>query len=1300
MNHVTICHNPVDPATWERAEVPDLLAYLSTKWKTLPEFARIYEKQVSKDNEVTPSGPDDERGIEKLAGLEGPFFVVLYADGAAAPYIVAVLLTAAAIALQPKIPAIPAVSQRNQTAPSPNNELSSRVNRPRLNSRIPDIYGQVRSTPDLIASSYSIFENNAEVEYSYACIGRGSYEVEDIRDGDTLCKNIPGTTIQVYAPFTSPNSGDEPQLRIGTPRNIPILRTSRSNSVNGQVLRPPNTMSFQGFRNIRFVYPNIVELASNVSQQFTQSFVNGDIIDISDAVVTSAGLVVERLGCRATLSDLRFNYRFQAVSGTYTYETAGGALLFELTDSQAVNSLFGPGGTITLTQTKGSSKYPGKDLSGTYEIEEVYVNEWASDEEEFFVKKYVIVKLVDPETVNSDWNDIDVNDDSWDYFSEAGIFEFDISHDTEAAGFDADLSGTYEVLNVTNNIITLNNPEAVNADWLVLETNGGVTPFISPLIESNSEGRWVGPFILTDSNLEQILCNFVAQNGLYKDDGTDQFSVEVEIEVEATPVDNDDLPLADPESFRITLAGSSILKETVAITMKEGFSSFFGRCSVRARRVTLHDDEFEGTVIDEVRWRDLYSAAVMDKFHFGDVTTVQSVVYATASALAVKERKLNMLVTRKLPQRIDDTSEFNDVDLVPTVSAADAIVAISRDRYIGNRKIAEIDVSNIYDTVTEVVDYFGHAYCGQFSYTFDNDAVSYEESMTILAQALNCIAYRMGNVIRLSFEKQTVNSVLLLNHRTKIPGSETRTFDFGINEDNDGVELTYVNPNDDSIATIYLPVGYAAVNPKKVETLGIRNFLQAYFMAWRVWNKIQFSNLNVEFEATQEASLLIRNDRILVTDSTSNLVPQDGEVVAIDGLELTLSQAVDLSVAPSYSIFLQHTDGSVESLDITAGSAPNKVLLADAPTMALAVDKEGYTRAAYVIVGSEDEERLPFIVSERTRQGKMTFQVRAYNYDERYYQNDLDFINNVIGEDGFGPSGGWVPSPEEPPYNPGEPQYLPTCTQVTSADLGDGLFGWSEGIAGGPSFGGSILTEKPTDEVIELVGMYSDGAINYLAVDVLSGDPPDVVVMMVDEVEKNFSIDAVYNVGINPNRYRYINTGALIFTGVSVKVICIDSTFNWPDLQPGDSFVVTTGRDNWIGGVLRAIGYPGDDGGGTEELGAINGVYPIYEEALAIPALFSIGLVASSTSLSNGDDGIEYFRLQVFMKSGNGNDFPGPNVTRVQVEGIGTFNIADAGGNDAAGPPIVDLSSWSGTWATGVSWSVNQDRTVTFLGPP
>ncbi len=853
LKKVIVAENSIDPSTWETFEVEDVCAFLSSKFDVFPDTARIYHQQVAENCDVTPS---DELGIKRLSELEGVFYVVVY-PGEAAAIIYAVVAIVVAIAAYYYASSLgsgpPAPAVRNAQTESPNNELSGRENRARPNGREPDIFGTVTSTPDLLAVPYKIFENHQEVEYSYMGLGRGEYDVaaEDIKDDVTRILDIAGTSVEIFAPGTSPNSGDAPQLSVGSPISEPVYSTVRSNSVNRQVLRAPNSNSVLGESNIKFVDPDEIHLFSPSDIDFTDYFEAGDSL------------------------------------------------------------------TITGAQYNDGVTY-------------------------------------------------------------------------------VDLDGTYSILSVSALIIVLSNPSIINSDWDLLDDfTNDETGYISPKLET-SGSKWIGPFTLDVDDLNQVFANFVALNGLYKDDGKNQTRFDVTIELELTPVDASGTPIGGAELFQGTVEGSATTKASRALTLKAG-PTFTGACKVRARRVTDADLDFNGNVVDEIKWRDAYGVSPVDENDFGNITTVHSVTYATAGALAVKSRKLNMLATRKIPLRISG-SDFTTT-LYPTSRADEIISAVCLDPYIGGRSKDEIDFDNIYDTIAEVESYFGTEKAVEFNYTFDNENLSFEESISMIASAVHCKAYRRGNIIKLSFEKETEDSTLLFNHRNKLPGSEQRTLRFGNLDNNDGVEYEYVDPTDDAVLTYYIPADRSAVNPKKSESIGIRSRLQAHFHAWRIWNKIRYQNTAVEFEATQEADLLVLGDRVLVADNTRPGT-QDGEVIAQNGLELTLSQAIVFDPTQTYIIFLQHTDATIESIAITAGSSDRRVLLAQAPKAPLSLDVDAYARATYQIVGNASDRQQAFLVAEKEPQNNFTSSIRAINYSNSYYYNDKDLIDNIVDANG------------------------------------------------------------------------------------------------------------------------------------------------------------------------------------------------------------------------------------------------------------------------------------------------------------
>lgn len=597
------------------------------------------------------------------------------------------------------------------------------------------------------------------------------------------------------------------------------------------------------------------------------------------------------------------------------------------------------------------------DLSGRYTIHSV-------DAES--------IMLIDPVSVNPAWGYVDLDG--------AGTTGYDQSISlTLVKAPEVDLGGTYQVGSVSASEISLVDAEGVNADWGSLSLfPGASTRPLSAFVSKNS-GNWIGPFIVAGVETSLLVANFVAQSGLYKDSGKKQTAFPITVEIEATPVDAADSPIGPPQTFSTTVPGNDSGRELRAITLVCELD-MPGRQSVRARRVTDADYHFQGQVVDEVKWKDLYGAAQVDLAHFGDVTTIHTRTYATEGALAVRERQLNLLATRMIELGLSG-------GLAATTNAADIFRAICQDPFIGARRAEELDLDSIYEAVQDAIEYFGSAEAGSFSHTFDDDKVSFEESAGMVAQAVFCTAYRQGSTIRLAFERATDDSVLIFNHRNKMPASETRTVRFGLLDDQDGIELEYRDPADDAAVTIYIPPDRSAINPRKITMPGVRSDLQAYWQAWRAWGKIRFQNTATEFRALQEAAVVTRNERVLVADNTRPDT-MDGEVIEQDGLELLLSQPAPLDPALDYMIFLQLPDGSVEALAIAAGSDDHRIILSQAPRLALALDPELYARTTYEIVAAMPARESAFLISEKQPEDNFTYTIRAINYSPMYYAND------------------------------------------------------------------------------------------------------------------------------------------------------------------------------------------------------------------------------------------------------------------------------------------------------------------------
>jgi hypothetical protein len=949
---VVIYENALDFSEYEVFEVEDHLAFLASRYEKWPDTGRIYHGDVSQITDVTPY---DEDGIERLKNLEGTFHCVIYPGAVLIPYALYIISAILFVAALVMMPSIPNVAQRNGGSnPSPNNELSSRTNRARVNGRIPDIFGQVRSTPDLIAPTYTTFENNVEVEHALMCVGRGQHEVHRVFDGETDIQNIAGASVQVYAP-NSPNvvySNSEPSYIFGTAIEDEFFNTVRSNSINGQSLQAPNYNRFIGNSTISFSYPDTINLPLNPNPTFDNAFNAGDTVTLENAIKHSTTVSVSyplKITSATTI-------RIQAASTPADF--AIGKFL------RLVNCIL----TTPSSDTEPAETY---DLSGTYEITGLSATTESST-------PVVDITFDFPNIVNSDWSD----------FATKGVSEYSTIQTQIGSGTELlNLNGTYTIVSVSDSQIKLDKPFQINGDWDELFSQ----TFTNSSTTITAQGiNYIGPFIIEGRGIQGISANFVALNGLYGTNNNGPFSINVDISLYVQPVDANDSPTGPLVSISTTLKGSGLTKETRATTV----SAFFPvgtRFLVWAARTNPRSG---GNLVDEVKWRDVYALSFFENSNFGNVTCVRAKTFATAGALSVKERKLNLLVTRQIKSYLGNGT-FSASN-ISTRFACDIFMHAALDPKIGNRKIQELDLESIYsESRVKPITCFNTFDAAYFDYTFDKTNLSFEETVNIIANTVFCVPYRLGNVIKLSFEEATEDSTLLFNHRNKLPGTEVRTVTFGNQNDNDGIELDYVSPIDDAIVTYYVPPDKSAINPKKVETVGIRSSRLAHFHAWRHYNKLKYQNIQVEFDATQEADMSIPTDRILVSDGT-RAFSQEGQIDSQVGLVVYTSQKLTFAEGVSYSMFLQLYDGTVQAIAVTPGPVPASATLSEAPRLPLVTDRDAYAQTTFILVGNNDTRVRAFLVTEKITQDNMTSKIRAANYDSRIYEHDSDYTNGLI----------------------------------------------------------------------------------------------------------------------------------------------------------------------------------------------------------------------------------------------------------------------------------------------------------------
>ncbi len=925
--HVIIAANIYDESTWSHADVDDVLAYIKHEFTFIPDTLQIYHNVIAESNNVTPL---DDAGRLKLESLTGKFFVVIRpAFLEAVNWIFGFAVQSASNWIVKQfMPAAP------QAAGSPNNELAARQNGARINGRIPYICGTVRSTPDLIALPYTYYDDaGKEIENCVMCVGVGAFQVHDCRDGDTQVNDIVGTSVSIYDPNTDITGA--PIYQVGDTFTDAPLYTKKSSAINGQSLDAPNERKLQS-TNLYFEYPNLIK--SRVAVDFSAYFAVND------------GLVI--YGAQLGIADIN-------LSGNATVDT-GYKISFE--SSLNINN---PGDFKGLLLTAALFNISGTyiDLSGQFDVASIVKTTILGG------FKYEIT-LSSPQLINPKWSTI------------AGPETASVGASLNKNTGTIVLDETYTIESISSTQIALINPSAINADWEKVNNLPGhsTVALIADIALDRLDSRWVGWHSIVMPEATGMLINLVYPEGLYWASRSGRIDPQRSgVTIEYQMVDTDGNPVGgifkhDNYLYQIRRNGFGI---SIKIDLPYAGSFRFRVC----RWTALNGDP---QAKDLVKIKDVYGYTASTKTNYGNATIVRSRTIATDGALAVKERKLNMLVTHKFPLNVTGP-------LTPTRSAADAIVQMAIDPHIGRRTLAEVDYVQIYQTIADINAYFGTSDASEFCYTFDNYNMSFEESINTITSAIFCEPYRRGNSLKLNFERENLNSVLLFNHRNKIPKSETRELQFGIQNNYDGVVVEYTDSTDDSRIKLFLP-NESATNPQSITTAGVRNKRQAHLIAYRAYNKQRYQREFVQFDAMRESDLLVRRDRVLVADNTRNTT-QDGQVEQQAGLIIITSQPCKFEPGHNYIIHLQLYEGSVDAIGCSAGIDEYQVQLARAPLMPLVTDDDRAIKTAYVIISDEDITPKAFILTEKEVSSRDVNTLSLINYDDRYYQNDHDFNN-------------------------------------------------------------------------------------------------------------------------------------------------------------------------------------------------------------------------------------------------------------------------------------------------------------------
>jgi hypothetical protein len=542
------------------------------------------------------------------------------------------------------------------------------------------------------------------------------------------------------------------------------------------------------------------------------------------------------------------------------------------------------------------------------------------------------------------------------------------------------LSGIYTVTSISAVDVSFTVDGTVNP-WLGITTSVPLLPGdISTTGPYNKVAvSWSNWFTMDKIKATRVLANFGAQSGMYKDGGNKKSSASVTIRLEYQALDANGSPIGPAYSADGTVSGRSSDQTGVSIVGALPTPSTF---RARARRVTDKDLDFEGQVIDDVSFDNLYAQIPDTTPDYGNRTTVHTARRQTPRATSIKAPKLALIVTERLYKYLGN-GVFDTV-LTNNTQAVQSLIRLLRDPVCGGLNLTVSTMDRLLAVQSEVEAYFGSAQAGQFCYTFDSFDVTMQDIINTVAEAIFCRAYREGSAILLDFDRPRMGPEMVFTHRSKAPG-EKWTRAFNTRDQYDSLKFSYIDPATNTKETITIPAD-GGLKTETYDSKGIRDYKQAYWAAYRRYQRNLLNRVLVEFTAMEEG-VFARPGRAISVVKGSRVSPFDGYVVAVDGLTVVLSQNVEFTPGQEHSLVLKRRDGSVQSVGVTPGANSRTVVMTSAPQEAIYTGNEALkTEFSF---GSEDRHNAQMMVVSTVEPGSdRTVRITGYNYTDDYYAYD------------------------------------------------------------------------------------------------------------------------------------------------------------------------------------------------------------------------------------------------------------------------------------------------------------------------
>ncbi|HAG53265.1 MAG TPA: phage tail protein, partial [Alphaproteobacteria bacterium] len=532
-------------------------------------------------------------------------------------------------------------------------------------------------------------------------------------------------------------------------------------------------------------------------------------------------------------------------------------------------------------------------------------------------------------------------------------------------------------------------------EYEIIEPNQPITKFNHNVVlakevtgQTLKHDEYQGAFTLNkpDSVIDAIEVDLIAPSGMYYNNNTgglDERSVDILIE--ARQIDDEGNPIG--EFFTVI---SEKISATQAKQVRRTFKAIVpeGRYEVRAKRLAAESTSpRESTAIT---WSALKGYLATD-VKYKDMTLVAMKMLATDNLSAQTSKKVNFIVTRKLPTWHPQTGWSEPV---PTNSIAWALADICRSSYCGNIPDENINLNQLYHLDQEY-----QLEGDSFNAVFDS-RLKLQEMLDRVGKASRTIIYHNLNTIdfvRDSFEDL---ESMMFTSRNIIKDSLSIKFLLPTSETIDYVEAAYFDERTWTQKTIDVTLpGSKKTKRTQMTMFGITNKEQAIRQAQYFLKTNKYRRKLVTFTTELEGSIPSIGSLIklsypmpqwgidgVILEHFTKVIKVDEETNKTEHF-LTLSEIINFEEGKQYFISLRDKYGvAKKSIEVvkSADLIENQVKLLESPNVDIYTGDE--MEKTYFIFGEAKETEIYAKVLSIIPKDEYTIQISANIDDSRVYE--------------------------------------------------------------------------------------------------------------------------------------------------------------------------------------------------------------------------------------------------------------------------------------------------------------------------